>query len=272
MATPAPSLAQLGARLLVGELRRAFPVAGGDLSRIERIELTDGREAIVKSGPSPRAEAAMLEAISAAGAPAPAVLAVTSEILVLERLPAGSSPAAAWADLGRTLAILHATTGDRCGWPEDYAFGPVAIENRWTDEWPVFWGERRLEAHCTHIDRRLARRVEALARDLGNRLPAAPAPALLHGDLWGGNIVVDGDRISGLVDPACYFGHAEVDLAMLTLFDRPGAEFFENYGPLEPGHAERRAIYSLWPALVHLRLFGAGYAGLVERLLAAAGV
>ena len=83
--------------------------------------------------------------------------------------------------------------------------------------------------------------------------------------------MVAGDRVSGLIDPACYHGHTEVDLAMLGLFDQPDAAFYEAYGLLEPGHDERTAIYRLWPALVHLRLFGAGYRPMVERLLQATG-
>jgi fructosamine-3-kinase len=84
--------------------------------------------------------------------------------------------------------------------------------------------------------------------------------------------LVAGDRVSGLIDPACYHGHTEVDLAMLGLFDQPDAAFYEAYGLLEPGHDERTAIYRLWPALVHMRLFGAGYRPMVERLLQATGV
>jgi fructosamine-3-kinase len=91
-----------------------------------------------------------------------------------------------------------------------------------------------------------------------------------HGDLWSGNILVAGDRVSGLIYPACYHGHTEVDLAMVGLFD-PVAAFYEAYGFLEPGHDERTAIYRLWPALVHMRLFGAGYRQMVERLLQATG-
>jgi fructosamine-3-kinase len=97
-------------------------------------------------------------------------------------------------------------------------------------------------------------------------------PALLHGDLWGGNVLVGGDRVSGLIDPACYYGHSEVDIAMLQMFDHPGEAFFSAYGKLEAGHKERLDIYRLWPALVHLRLFGSGYRPLVERLLTELGV
>ena len=264
-------LAEIGATLIGGALHHAEAVHGGDLSVILKIALADGRKAIVKNGPAPTTEAAMLRALAASGAPTPTVLAVSDEALVIELLPTGDSLSKAWASLGLVLARLHATPGARYGWPTDYAFGSVTIENGWTEDWPCFWGERRLLVHLPHLPSALAHRVEALATDLPNRLPARPRPALLHGDLWSGNILVAGDQVSGLIDPACYHGHTEVDLAMLGLFDQPDAAFYEAYGLLEPGHDERTAIYRLWPALVHLRLFGAGYRPMVERLLQATG-
>jgi fructosamine-3-kinase len=263
------TLAEHGAALLGDVLRKAETLGGGNLSQILRIWLADGREAIVKNGPAPRTEAAMLRAIAASGAPAPAVLAVSDEALVMEPRPSGSSLSEAWESLGAAVAVLHQARGDRYGWAEDYAFGPVVIANGWSDDWPRFWGEHRLLCHAPHIPGALARRVEALAADLPSRLPARPAPALLHGDLWTGNVLVHGGRISGLIDPACAYGHAEADFAMLSLFDSPPPAFYAAYGPQEPGHAERRPIYQLWPALVHLRLFGGGYRGRVERLLSA---
>ena len=102
-------------------------------------------------------------------------------------------------------------------------------------------------------------------------IPRDPPPALLHGDLWAGNILVEGGRLAAFIDPACYYGHAEVDLAMLCLFSTPPDEFWEAYGGRDEGWEDRLPIYQLFPALVHLRLFGATYAPMVERLLDAVG-
>jgi fructosamine-3-kinase len=266
------ALAEHAAMLLGGTVSRAEPLGGGDLSQIVMLRLADGRTAVAKNGPAPRIEAAMLQAMAASGAPTPAVMAVDDEVLVMEALPSGGSIGRAWPSLGAALARLHRRRGERFGWEHDYAFGPVAIANGWSDDWPGFWAERRLLAHLPHIPPDLARRLDALAGRLPELLPGRPVPALLHGDLWGGNILIAADRVSGLIDPACYYGHVEVDLAMLGLFGRPAPALFDAYGALEGGHEERRPIYQLWPALVHLRLFGGGYRSLVERLLAAAGV
>jgi fructosamine-3-kinase len=264
--------AERAAALLGGALRRAEAVHGGDLSEVWRITLEDGRQAIVKTGPVPKVEALMLRAIAASGAPAPALLAASDDVLVIGLLPAGGRLSEAWASLGLAAATLHAASGASYGWESDYAFGPVASENAWTNDWPRFWAERRLLTHVAHIPSALARRIERLAVALPNRLPAQPRPALLHGDLWSGNIMVAGGRVTGLIDPACYYGHAEVDLAMLSLFDKPASAFFEAYGAPEPDHDERAPIYTLWPALVHLRLFGAAYLAMVEHLLKTTGV
>jgi fructosamine-3-kinase len=77
--------------------------------------------------------------------------------------------------------------------------------------------------------------------------------------------------VAALIDPACYHGHREVDIAMLTLFDHPPEAFFAALS-LEPGWRERLPVYRLWPLLVHLRLFGESYRGAVDRALAACGV
>ena len=266
------ALAEAAAALLGGTLRTAKALHGGCLSQILLISLNDGREAIVKGGGASPVEAAMLRAIAASGAPAPQVFAVEGGVLVMEAMRADGGLSNAWASLGKALAKLHAAKGNACGWADDYAFGAVAIENGWMKSWPVFWAERRLLPNCSHVASALGRRIEVLAADLPNRLPELPTPSLLHGDLWGGNILAAGNEVTALIDPACYYGHGEVDIAMLNLFDGPSPAFYNAYGALEPGWKERLIIYQLWPALVHVRLFGSGYRPMVERLLSHAGV
>jgi fructosamine-3-kinase len=249
---------------------RLVPLHGGDLSEVVRVDLEDGTRLVAKTGPLAGREARMLQAMAAAGAPVPRVVAASQALLVMEYLPEAPASPAGWASLGTALAGLHGATGASYGWDEDYAFGPAPLPNARTDDWPAFWAERRLLAWPEHLPTDLARRLEALAARLPDRLPRRPPPALLHGDLWSGNVLFMAAG-AAMIDPACYHGHAEVDLAMLHLFGRPSPAFWEGYGAAEPGMEERRPVYQLWPALVHLRLFGGGYRGLVERCLSAVG-
>lgn len=263
-------LAARAAALLGSEATGSTPLAG-DLSTLARVAFADSRTIVAKPGDTAATEAAMLRAIAATGAPAPAVLAIEDDLLVIEALPAdGRLAGAAWTDLAAVLETLHAPQTEHYGWPDDHRFGPVAIRNHRTDDWPAFWADTRLRCHLDHVPAALARRLDRLADTLAERLPRTPPAALLHGDLWGGNILVSGDRISGLIDPACYIGHREVDVAMLTLFDHPPEAFFAALA-LAPGWRERIPVYRLWPLLVHLRLFGSGYAGSVDAALAALG-
>ena len=247
-------------------------LAGGDLSEVLRVEREDGHVSVAKGGPAIATEAAMLRALAAAGIPAPAVEAEHDGVMLIEHVDHdGLFSARAWADIGAVVARLHASLGDSYGWPVDHALGTVQLDNRPSTDWPSFWGEQRLVATATLLDRPWRERVARLAARIGDLLPADPPPSLLHGDLWTGNILVAGGRLAALIDPACYHGDAEVDLAMLTLFDTPPDDFREAYGELAPGWEERRPIYQLFPALVHLRLFGAGYAPMADRLLTAVG-
>ncbi|HEX9932886.1 MAG TPA: fructosamine kinase family protein [Allosphingosinicella sp.] len=253
-------------------VERLERLSGGDLSETLLIRHADGRRSVAKSGAS-AVEAAMLRSLAAAGAPAPAIEAEYEGILLLAFVENdGVFSPRAWARLGETVRRLHEHAGEAYGWPVDYRLGSVDLDNREATRWPAFWGDQRLVHTARLLDRPWRERVERLAATLGNRLPAEPKPSLLHGDLWPGNVLVNGGEVAALIDPACYHGDREVDLAMLSLFAEPPPEFAEAYGALEPGWEERRILYQLFPALVHMRLFGASYAALADRLLASAGV
>jgi fructosamine-3-kinase len=262
--------AEAAARLLGQPAVAARRLSGGDLSAVFHLTLADGSFCIAKQADTALAEADMLRAIAATGAPAPHILAADDAWLIMEEIAGDGGLDSAWPDLARTLGLLHAGDGNRYGWPADHAFGQMRIENGWSEDWPDFWSNRRLRCHLPYIGRALGQRIERLADRLSDLLPARPRAALLHGDLWGGNILIGAGRVTALIDPACYHGDREADAAMLTLFDRPPPVFFDALD-LEQGWRARQPIYRLWPLLVHLRLFGDSYAESVRAQLLALG-
>ncbi len=65
-----------------------------------------------------------------------------------------------------------------------------------------------------------------------------------------------------LIDPAVYFGHRSMDLAMTTLFGGFDKDFYDSYHyyyPLPDNYHEQWQICNLYPLLIHLNLFGEGY-------------
>ncbi len=95
-------------------------------------------------------------------------------------------------------------------------------------------------------------------------------PSLLHGDLWGGNFLVDDEGGPVLIDPAVYYGHREAELAMTSLFGGFGPAFYSAYQqewPLPEGWADRTGLYQLYHVLNHLNLFGGGYGHQAEAII-----
>jgi fructosamine-3-kinase len=253
-----------------GRLER---LSGGDLSEVLLVRRGDGRLSVAKGGAAIAVEAAMLRELANAGVPVPLVEGEVDGVLLLEHIANdGVFSARAWAAIGTALRALHDRVGTSYGWPVDYQIGTVALENRESGNWPEFWGEQRLAPTASILDRPWRERVANLLPRLEAILPASPRASLLHGDLWTGNILVREGTLAALIDPASYYGHAEVDLAMLSLFEALPPEFGEAYGPLEPGWEARRGVYQLFPALMHLRLFGQSYSAMTDRLLGQLGV
>lgn len=238
---------------------------GGDISGASLATLADGRRVVIKRGPMVEAEGRMLRAMAETGAPVPAVYGWQSHCLVMEHIESGAIDTHdRWHALAETLLCLTGSNADAFGWSEDYALKDVNVSNTRSGNWAHFWRKNRLLCHLPHLDPELARRVEALAEHMEDLLPSAPDMALVHGDLWAGNIVHANDGRAVLIDPCAYIGHREVDVASLTVFDNPPPSFFDAL-QLEHGWQARQPIYRLWMWLVHVRLFGASYRSAVTR-------
>jgi fructosamine-3-kinase len=275
----------LGSRIV-----KTRSVAGGDINEAARIELSDGRRAFVKTNLSaPRgmfpAEARGLRWLSEAGAlRLPEVYAVCREdatgqaaYLVLEWIEPGSPSAGFDENLGRGLAQLHRAHAPHFGFDSDNFIGSLPQDNGCEANWPEFFWKRRLlpqvkrAVSAQRLDISTERSFEKLSHCLTELFPVTEPPARLHGDLWGGNLHTDSSGLPCLIDPAVYGGHREMDLGMMRLFGGFSPRVFAAYAesfPIAPGFEERLALLQLYPLLVHVNLFGGGYATSVKKAVA----
>ena len=170
----------------------------------------------------------------------------------------------------------HGRTAAQFGFAHDNFIGTTPQPNAWLDAWIAFLRERRIGFQLQlAADNGHGGRLQELGSELLERLPAffagyAPRPALLHGDLWGGNHAYLADASPVIFDPAPYYGDRECDLAMTELFGGYPAEFYAAYRaawPLDAGYATRKRLYNLYHLLNHANLFGTGYAVQAEQTI-----
>lgn len=174
------------------------------------------------------------------------------------------------------LAALHAIGAEKYGLERDTVIGSLRQPNKQSDNWPAFFAEQRLLYMAraafdeNKIDKRMMQQAEKLAGKLPDILRDVAPPGLVHGDVWGGNIIIGRGKIAAFLDPAVYFADPEVELAFIRLFNTFDDSFFARYNdirPIRPGfHEERADIYNLYPLLVHTRLFGASYARKAQKI------
>ncbi|MCB8968615.1 MAG: fructosamine kinase family protein [Ardenticatenaceae bacterium] len=259
------------------------PLSGGCIGQVYRVRLANGETAVVKAddGAHPKldVEGYMLRYLAAQAAlPVPAVLHSAPHLLIMSFLPGESHfSGAAQAHAAELLAALHDISAPAFGLEQDTLIGGLHQPNPWTDSWLTFFREQRLlymgreGMRNGRLPAAVFARLEKFCGQLQRWLAEPERPSLLHGDVWTTNVLAVGDRITGFVDPAIYYGHPEIELAFTTLFGTFDRAFFARYQeirPLPPGFfEERRDIYNLYPLLVHVRLFGGSYVHSVTNTL-----
>jgi len=258
-------------------------VSGGDINAAHEALLADGRWVFVKSNREApagmfEAEARGLDWLGQAHAlRVPEVLAQGPDYLVLERIRPGRREPDFDDLLGRGLAELHRTGAPSFGLDHDNFIGRLAQSNQPLATWAEFYRERRLlpQLRLAVDEQRtsaaMRRGFDGLLAQLEVLVGPPEPPARLHGDLWGGNAMVDEQGLPCLIDPAVHGGHREIDLAMMRLFGGFPPRVFSAYQeafPLPPGHEARVPLYQLYFLMVHLNLFGGSYVASVEHALA----
>ncbi|GAA1365929.1 phosphotransferase family protein [Streptomyces beijiangensis] len=265
---------------------RREPLSGGTYNTVTRVTLQDGSEWVVKVPPpagTPRlryehgllyGEAVYFGAAAAVSAPVPEV--VQAEFGGAEPFLAMSAlPGVPWhqagpltdqergslrRELGRLVGRAHTVAGPGFGYPGE-PWGPLVPT--WREAFTAMTdavlddAERygaRLPLPVDHI-----RKVLAGSADV---LDEVSRPALVHFDLWEGNILVDGAPgargIGGIIDgERMFWGDPVADFVSLALFGdiEDDKDFLAGYGetggPLAFDASVRRRL-ALYRGYLHL--------------------
>lgn len=189
------------------------------------------------------------------------------QLLLLEWIEGGIRNESFWKTFGEQLAALHQVTNKSFGFTENNYMGALPQSNQWKDNWIDFFIDYRLRPQIE-----LAREKKIFQKDhtdafetLFRKIDSIfnkEQSSLLHGDLWSGNFMCSDQSSPVLIDPAVYFGHRSMDLAMTTLFGGFDKTFYDAYHyhfPLPANYREQWEICNIYPLLIHLNLFGEGY-------------
>lgn len=188
-------------------------------------------------------------------------------ILIMEWIETGNKRTSFNFDLAKMLSNLHKIENDAFGFEFDNFIGSLNQKNTLQNNWLDFYYQFRISAQLKlaidnqKIETDYHKKVDNMFKNISLEFPHI-VPSLLHGDLWSGNYMTDNAGKPVLIDPAIYFGHREMDIAMMKLFGGFNDEIFRLYDellPLEYRWQDRIQFYQLYYILVHVNLFGGSY-------------
>ncbi|MEW6467821.1 MAG: fructosamine kinase family protein [Bacteroidota bacterium] len=266
-------------------IKKAVPVGGGSINKAYKLETNRGNYFLKINSASKYplmfgAEVKGLELLRSAGELfVPAAVSTGEEgddaFIIMDFIEQGKRAKDFFFDFGKRLARLHKHSAERFGLAYDNYIGSLPQSNTAHESWADFFIQERLERQLKlgrdsgALGSSLAQGFGRLFRRLEEIFPVE-RPSLVHGDLWSGNYMTGPDGTACLFDPAVYYGHREMDIAMSRLFGGFDRDFYLGYNeefPMEKGWEQRSDICNLYPLLVHVNLFGGSYASQVEAII-----
>ncbi|MDN3641492.1 fructosamine kinase family protein [Lutimonas halocynthiae] len=259
-------------------------LSGGDINSVYFLKTAKGNF-VVKLNDKERypnmlkKEAKGLELLRKGGISTPTVVDQfdegDSQLIILDHIESETPTKKFWLRFADDLSKLHQNGNPYFGLDHHNYIGSLHQDNDAKPSWEKFFVEKRLVPLIKMgFDKALLAKghlakFEDLFKMLTDLIPAEK-PSLLHGDLWSGNLLCGQGQVPVFIDPAVYYGHREVDIAMTKMFGGFDPVFLSHYHeiyPLEKGWEKRIEIHNLYPNLVHLNLFGKSYLSGIESVL-----
>jgi protein-ribulosamine 3-kinase len=259
-------------------ISKVIPVSGGSINKVYRLQTSSANSFLLKVNslygyPGMfKLEQDGLAAIRSTQTIAlPNVLlrgeTEDESYLVMQWIEPGQNTRKSSQKLGEQLAQMHQHTSAHFGFTTDNYMGSLIQSNKLHTTWNSFFIEERLKPmiKIAYQKHELSGNDIQLFEKLFQKLPELfdeEPPALVHGDLWSGNYLVDTNEVPYLIDPAVSYSNREFDIAMTTLFGGFDAFFYEAYHSnfqLQTGWQQRLKLWNLYPLLLHVNLFGGNY-------------
>lgn len=249
------------------------PLSGGDINDVFKLKCAN-RDYVAKLNKLHKfpgmfqKEANGLKALRDTGAiDVPEVLGFgdfkNQTYLLLEYKKTGEANASFWETFGAQMAALHKNSREDFGFQEDNFFGSLPQYNNAENTAASFFINQRLKPQFkmavengfefNNLDSFYKKAAEIIPNE---------KPALIHGDLWSGNYVINSQNKPCLIDPAVAYAPREMDFAMMQLFGGFNPRLFETYHeifPLENEWKDRVKLWQLYYILGHVNLFGGHY-------------
>lgn len=255
------------------ELLNAKALSGGSINEVFLLETDVGKRIIKINAASKfpnmfQAEKTGLESLENANTlDVPKFFSVgeigKTAYLLMEYKPEGNPVPGFWENFAEGLAKLHRNSNSHFGFSASNYIGSLPQYNGKESAAAEFYTNQRLEPQFKMASENgfSFKNLDKVFQNISQEIPDE-SPALIHGDLWSGNYLVNEKGLPCLIDPAVCYGPREMDLAMMKLFGGFSTEVFTKYHenfPLEPGFEKRIPLWQLYYLLVHLNIFGSGY-------------
>lgn len=259
-------------------ISKVIPVSGGNINKVYRLQTSSTNSFLLKVNSLceypgmfkfEQEGLAIIQSTQTIAVPNVLLHGETEDesYLVMQWIEPGQYTRKASQKLGEQLAQMHRHTSASFGFTVDNYMGSIVQSNKLHSTWNSFFIEERLKPMI-----KIALKKNALSSNdilmfekLFQQLPELfdeEPPALVHGDLWSGNYLIDTNEVPYLIDPAVSYSNREFDIAMTTLFGGFDSSFYKAYHSnfqLQAGWKQRLNLWNLYPLLLHVNLFGGSY-------------